>query len=535
MKAILREEKSGVSEVLGTILILGMTVTLFSVIIVWVSSVPTPVSQARVDISSSMVPINPGANPTGVNITLTQNGGEPLYPVPTIIYIVDQPAGGGQTTYTATLHLFNPRLVPNPNGLIDGSDSVWNIGKRWAYVAPAFSISDSITITIVDSSRGTVVWSGSLNEQSSPRPPLFLNVWASSVNNSQPNPVYEGAGFYLYAEVISPNNNLNPNSVYAQITAWAGSGTSCAQPQQMSPSSTQSNVFTLGDIACTKQPFPALSWSGSYILLNATDLAGHQSQTRFVLNVAPNPSSITNTQTIPSQLWQYIGFVQIRTGEVWLSNLSLPYSTTNTFQPFRVPKAWMSAGVMFHFKMANHGNTTIFMDGWTEAFFQNTQSSAGTALFVTAPCSTAINANAGGVTTYPGNAGLINNFTWAHGGIPAGCQLTTQPAVFDINPLNQETGGTPYVSIIAAKTAFTAPTGTQWQSATYFISLLVSGMSGPVNYTYAMLTQNGQANPYGCTGLGPNYNPINHLLDSNVKCRTQWYAQVIPFIGMVVF
>ena len=540
MKAILREEKSGVSEVIGTILILGMTVTLFSVIIVWVSSVPTPVAQTRVDISSSMVPIHPGANPTGVNITLTQNGGEALYPVPTIIYVTDEPASQPQTTYTATLHLFNPRLVPNPNGLIDGSDSVWTIGKRWSYVAPGFSVSDSITVTIVDSSKGTVVWSGTLNQQTAERPPIFLNVWASSVNTGEPNTVYQGAGFYLYAEVISPNNDLNPDSVYAQITAWAGSATACALPLKMSDNgyppdlAAGDNVFTLGMNSCMNAPYPALSWSGPYILLNATDLSGQQSQTRFVLNVAPNPTTITNTQTIPSELWQYIGFVQIRTGEVWLSNLSAPFDTANTFQPFRVPKSWMNAGVIFHFKLANHGNTTIFMDGWTEAFFQNTQSSAGAAFFTEAPCSTLINANAGGVTNYPGNANQINDFEYAHPGLPAGCQLTTAPAVFDINPTNQEAGGTPYVALINAKVPFGSPTGSQWQSATYFISLLVSGMSGPVNYTYAMLTGAG-ANPFGCTGLGPNYNPILHLSDPILACRTQWYAQVIPFIGMVVF
>src|SRR5207249_7957349 len=50
MRTILREDESGVSEVIGTILILAMTVVLFSVIIVWVSAIPTPAAQARTDI-----------------------------------------------------------------------------------------------------------------------------------------------------------------------------------------------------------------------------------------------------------------------------------------------------------------------------------------------------------------------------------------------------------------------------------------------------------------------------------------------------
>ena len=51
MKTILREETSGVSEVLGTILILAMTVTLFSTVIIWVSRIPTPQAPTHTDIA----------------------------------------------------------------------------------------------------------------------------------------------------------------------------------------------------------------------------------------------------------------------------------------------------------------------------------------------------------------------------------------------------------------------------------------------------------------------------------------------------
>src|SRR2546427_449937 len=72
MKVILREDTSGVSEVIGTILILSMTVVLFSVIIIWVGSIPTPVAQSRLDLRSQMDPIYNGAGvEVGVNITLT--------------------------------------------------------------------------------------------------------------------------------------------------------------------------------------------------------------------------------------------------------------------------------------------------------------------------------------------------------------------------------------------------------------------------------------------------------------------------------
>ena len=542
MKAILREEKSGVSEILGTILILGITVTLFSVIIVWVSGIPTPTAQTRVDLASSMVPVldNSGTE-IGVNITLTHKGGESLYPVPTVIYVTDERGSNPQTTDVVTLHLFNSRLA-NPNGLLDGQDSVWSIGERWGYVNYAYRTTDSITVTIVDTSKGTVEWTGQMNMAMGARPPVFLNVWtAGALNQGQANTVYAGSGFYLFANVISPDNDLNPNSVFATIMAWAGSSTGCELPLQMhddgvSPDQVAGDqIFSLGGNPCMKAPYPAESWSGSYILLNATDMQGRQAQTRFVLDVAPNPTTITNTQTIPSQLWQYIGYVQIRTGEVWVTNLSQPYATASTYQPYRVLASTLNnnGGALFHLKMANHGNTTIFIDGWTEAFLQNTQSSSGFAMYIVAPCSPTTNANAGGVAAYPGTTSTLNDFEYARPGFPSGCN-NVPPSVFDINVVNQEQGGTPYTVLVYDLNPFQVGRTKSWQSASYFMSILVSGMAGPVNYTYAMLLGNGP-NPYACTGLGPNYNPINHLNDPRPACRTQWYAQVIPFIGMVVY
>src|SRR2546428_9743780 len=87
MRTILREDESGVSEVIGTILILAMTVVLFSVIILWVSAIPTPAAQARTDMQSVMNPLyNPLGVQISVNITLTHHGRHALQPVPTSIY-----------------------------------------------------------------------------------------------------------------------------------------------------------------------------------------------------------------------------------------------------------------------------------------------------------------------------------------------------------------------------------------------------------------------------------------------------------------
>ncbi len=539
MKAILREDKSGVSEVVGTILILGMTVTLFSVIIVWVSAIPAPVAQTRVDITPSMIALTPTG---GVNITLTHRGGEALYPVPTVIYITDQKGNNPQTTDVATLHPFNGHL-PNPSGLLDGTDSIWNIGERWSYVNQGDSINDSITVTIVDTSKGIVEWLGNMNQNLAAGPPIFLNVWVSGILcNGQASPLYAAGGFCIYAQVISPNNTPI-KYVFANITAvWQVCTPIPLNDKKIAPDQVAGDgIFSGGLTFCMNPPYPAQSWTNTYVVLNATDALGHVTTTRFLLNVLPSPTTITNTQTIPSQLWQYIGFVQIRTGQVWLSNNTLPYDTTNTYTPFEVARSSLNTPAMFHFKMANHGNTTIFIDGFTEAFFTNTQSPGSSqVLYITAPCSTSINANAGGVTNYPGVAalGTFAYATYGPGGNMPGCQSTTPFGVFDINPLNQEMGGPPYTVIAFSNAPFGGATGINWPrlggQVTYFIQILVAGMAGPVNYTYAQILGQG-TNPYGCSGLGPGYNPYNHLNDPIAQCRTQWYAQVVPFNAMIVF
>ena len=528
MKAILREEQSGVSEVVGTILILGMTVTLFSVIIAWVASFPSPPAQSRVDLTGTLVPIyNAAKQEIGINITMTHRGGESLNPVPTRIYVTDQVGASPPTTDVVILHKFNSGLI-NPNGLIDGQDSTWSVGERWQYMNFNFRSGDQITVTVVDLTRSLVVWSGPMNNVPGTRPPIFVNVWTDGIPSTpQTDPVQAGLGFVIHAEVSDPDGDLNLNSVFVSITAWWSSGV-CVNPLPMTDQGpagdqvTGSHLFVLEPNVCENAPYPPLTWSGTFLILNATDNAGHQSQTRAVLYVVPQTSGLFNQTTIPSQLWQYIGFIQIRTGEVWVSNLNNPVNTNATFQPFRITRDQLNGngGPLFHLKMANHGNTSIFVDGWSLMSFSKETSASVFPVNIVAPVDVTKPGNAGGLAAYPGSSTDPTNFQYSQ--------------AFDINPLNQEQGGTPVVLLYASKTNFKSDWPVSFVSNSYFINILISGMSGPVNYTVGMLKGSGP-NPLNCPGLGAGYNPISHLNDANLACRTHWYAQVIPFIGMVVY
>src|SRR5205809_5583829 len=146
MKVILREDESGVSEVIGTILILAMTVVLFSTIIIWVTNIPVPTAQSRLDMESTMNPVGVGF-PSGVNITVRHLGGDRLQPGPTRVYVTSQRGTNPPVTDIVLLHRYNGAL-PTPSGLVAGSDRVWDAGEPWAYERVAVDVKDAITITV---------------------------------------------------------------------------------------------------------------------------------------------------------------------------------------------------------------------------------------------------------------------------------------------------------------------------------------------------------------------------------------------------
>jgi len=294
MKIQLREDDSGVSEVVGTILILAMTVVLFSAVILWVSSIPTPVAQTRIDIQGTLLPVyNAQGQEIKDNITLLHRGGEALSPLTTVIYVTSQRGNNPATTDTLHLQLFRSNVV-SPNGLIDGSDDTWNAGERWLYVNSTIRSTDRVTVTIVDLAKGTVVWTQQLTPPAGTRPPVFLNVWADRlpVTPTIDTP-QSGTPFSIMAQVTDLDGDLDPASVYGQLTYYFGQP-SCSQSYRMyddgpggghGDMAAGDGVYTLFVTACMSSP--SIQMDGSLVLFNATDRAGHTSTTRMVLRMVP--------------------------------------------------------------------------------------------------------------------------------------------------------------------------------------------------------------------------------------------------------
>ena len=85
----IKKSEKGVSEVVGSILILMITITMFAVVMLWVLSYPTPSGRAYVDLNAEV---------NGQYVNITHLGGEPLEDDDTAIYVyINGSLAGGKS------------------------------------------------------------------------------------------------------------------------------------------------------------------------------------------------------------------------------------------------------------------------------------------------------------------------------------------------------------------------------------------------------------------------------------------------------
>ena len=153
-----RWSKSGVSEIIGTILILGMTVVLFSVIILWVTNIPTPQASIRPDMDGTLIPIyTQSGNWNGVNVTVEHRGGETLEGFRTQVFFSVTRNG-----VTSTSRLQTRGVSGGLSYGINGPDADWDTGEIWRYTNYSVQANDIVVMTIVDRIQSLVLWSEQL-------------------------------------------------------------------------------------------------------------------------------------------------------------------------------------------------------------------------------------------------------------------------------------------------------------------------------------------------------------------------------------
>ena len=310
----LRKDRSAVSEVVGTILILAMTVSLFAVIIIWVTSMPTPSAATRIELDGQLIPLrSPTGEWAGVNVTITHRGGEAVGYATTRVYLVFEKASGTRTTEILRLKgtiTYGPN-AGDPYGLIDGNDNTWNINERWSVVNKTVGPQDKITAEVVDISMSVILWSEQILGPAGSHPPIFLEKWADRDPETSTLEVpWTGDYFTIYASVTDADHDLK--SVNGTLTIFYGTPSPCKLPQKMFDDGTNGDKLASDGIWTLSREcmWPTnLSWDGSIVLFTATD-GTFLTTSRMVLHVilgpggtGPPPDQNQTMSGRPPKLW----------------------------------------------------------------------------------------------------------------------------------------------------------------------------------------------------------------------------------------
>lgn len=279
--------EEGVSEVVGTILILAITVVLFSVIIIWVGSFPSPEPVVRLKIHGELDPIMVGGAWAGVYINLTHEGGESLPGFKTqVIIAITEP---DDTFLRDRLRLRGITGQGFPYGI---KDDTWNINERWTYKNVSIKADDVVEAIVLDSEKGVVLWSYQLLGGELVNYPTFVEKWT----DAWPQTVYtrdliedDDLYFAVYARITDEDGDLDPAKVHL-LLAWLEIETRLFDNGEHGDRAAGDGIFSY-DFAYyendTGLEFPGveLSWDGGIMIFNATDKANHTTQSTMNLVV----------------------------------------------------------------------------------------------------------------------------------------------------------------------------------------------------------------------------------------------------------
>lgn len=265
-----RWSKAGVSDVVGNLLILAITVILMSSLLLFVNQLPTPGERTSATLSGVLNQIT--GNEYFLN--LTHQGGETLDAERTAIYVrvdgaAEPPALGAQG--------LRGNQISGPNPPNKGVGVQWTTGEIWSYVISA-GLNSEVVVTVVDTGRNTVVWTGVLKAPVGQQAPLIQDVWADSIpDTTSRDDVQDGMSFVIFATIMDPDGDadLNPSTIWLDATS--------AGVSQLYPVSNVSGTYRFSHAAFYVAAGTYPNWDGRLFLVHATDDEGHETVASFFL------------------------------------------------------------------------------------------------------------------------------------------------------------------------------------------------------------------------------------------------------------
>ncbi|MFH0815725.1 MAG: Ig-like domain-containing protein [Methanobacteriota archaeon] len=213
--------KKGVSEVVGTLLILAITVVLFSGVIFMVGNIPTPTASVNTSLEGTLEEVSPGDWTQGAYVNVTNKGGIVLMGTWTdIVLIIGDTSSSHRTT-------------PGIDG--DG-DEDWETGETWHYTigAGVIDASSRVSVLIVAEDRSAIVWQADLKPTGARNyPPVIMSASVTSrFDDLDHNFIQYGAEFTISVRVVDFDGNLNPSTVWADMTYFGAGEVHLSDPDQ---------------------------------------------------------------------------------------------------------------------------------------------------------------------------------------------------------------------------------------------------------------------------------------------------------------
>ncbi len=194
-RRIWKDEK-GVSEILGDVLILGLTITLFAGLFLIIYTLPTPEEDVYAEFDSSL-----GLDEDGGRINVTHTGGETLNGAYTKLYLFKNK--------DEEIKILNTQGEDGDNPFygIEG-DQNWDPGEIWSYYYKGITSNDELQISILDIKSNTLVMKSMLLSIGFNAPPIIME------RSYHPVPAINGSEIKIFAKVVDPNGNDDLDEVY---------------------------------------------------------------------------------------------------------------------------------------------------------------------------------------------------------------------------------------------------------------------------------------------------------------------------------
>lgn len=205
-----RARDDGVSEVVGTLFLLVMTVAFFSIIMLWVYGFDSPEGETYVNLFPDME----RQDTMNTTVSIIHRGGEAL--------------SGGHVSIIVTVQNASFSQVMGPYNFQNGSggQDEWRVGGVWSMDFSTVPEDANVELRVIDRNRETLVLDTMLQrgmQTGAPAPPI-LGVPVVLPDNIL---ITDGTdSFYIQAVAVDFNGDLPTTGVVADLTPiWPGLGT----------------------------------------------------------------------------------------------------------------------------------------------------------------------------------------------------------------------------------------------------------------------------------------------------------------------